>query len=123
MRIVVTLGDQAFTDLARDVRLGPPDERPAGDLGDDPVGGVGGLGQQRDLVGVLDDPQLAQDRRGELELRLGEVIAEPQQMACREVVRDRDPERATARLLERARTIEATRAWASSASSQVTTGR
>ena len=62
MSVVVTLGDEALADLARDVRLGPPDQRAAGDLGDDPVGGVGGLGQQRDLVGVLDDPELAQDR-------------------------------------------------------------
>ena len=58
----MTLGDQALTDLTRDVCLGPPDQRAAGDLGDDPIGRVGGLGQQRDLVGVLDDPELAQDR-------------------------------------------------------------
>ena len=62
MGIVMTLGDQSLADLARDIRLGPPDQRAAGDLGDDPVGGVGGLGQQGDLVGVLDDPELAQDR-------------------------------------------------------------
>ena len=39
-----------------------PDQPAAGDLGDDPVGGVGRLGQQRDLVGVLDDPEPAEDR-------------------------------------------------------------
>ena len=49
-----------------------PTSRPGGDLGDDPVGGVGGLGQQRDLVGVLDHPQAAEDRRRELEPGTGE---------------------------------------------------
>ena len=62
VRLVVTLGDQPLADLARDVRLGPADQPARSDLGDDAVGGVGGLGQQRDLVGVLDDPQLGRGR-------------------------------------------------------------
>ena len=42
--VVVTLGEQPLADLARDVRLGPADQPAGGDLGDDPIGGVGGLG-------------------------------------------------------------------------------
>ncbi len=48
---VVTLGDQSLAHLAGDVGLGPPDEAPGGDLGDDPIGGLRGQAQERDLVG------------------------------------------------------------------------
>ena len=52
-------------------------------------------GQQRDLVGVLDHPQLAQDRRGELERRVRETSPGAAAGArAGEVVRDRDPESA-----------------------------
>ena len=100
MRFVVTFGDESLANLARDVRLGPPDERATGDLGDDPVGGVRGLGQKGDLVGILHDPELAKDRRCEFEPGLGEVVPEAQQVACREIVGDGDPQRTAARLVE-----------------------
>ena len=60
VRLVVALGDEPLADLARDVGLGPADQLAGGDLGDDPIGGVGRRGQQRDLVGVLDDPEPAE---------------------------------------------------------------
>ena len=123
MGVVVALGDEPLADLARDVGLGAPDQATAGDLGDDPVGGVGGLGQQRDLVGVLDDPQLAQDRRGELELGLGEAIAGGAADGAPAGRPRRRPGSGCPRGSRAPRTIEATSACASSASSQVTTGR
>ena len=61
--LVVALGDEPLADLPRDVRLRPADQASGRDLGDDPIGGLGGEPQQRDLVGVLDHPQVAQDGR------------------------------------------------------------
>ncbi len=52
-RRLVTFVDQPLADLPRDVSLGPPDERPAGDGRDDPIRGVGGRAKQRDLIVVL----------------------------------------------------------------------
>ena len=57
--LVVALGDEPLADLVRDIGLGPAHQPAAGDLGDDPVGGVGRRRQERDLVGVLDDPEPA----------------------------------------------------------------
>ena len=120
MRLVVALGDESLADLAGDVRLGPPDQPAGGDLGDDAIGGVGRLGQQRDLVVVLDDPEAAQDRRGELEAWPRRVAPGGAGDAAPGGRRRRrsgaDPVRAPSR------TIDATSACASSASSQVTTG-
>ena len=59
-RLLVALGDEPLADLARDVRLGAPDEPAAGDLRNDPVGGVGREPEQRDLVGVLRHPERPQ---------------------------------------------------------------
>ena len=61
--LLVALGDELLADLGGDVRLGPADEPPGGDPGDDPVGGLGRQAQERDLVGVLDHAQLAQHAR------------------------------------------------------------
>ena len=58
--LLVALGDEPVADLARDVGLGPADEATGGDLGDDPVGGLGGEPEQRDLVGVLRHPERPQ---------------------------------------------------------------
>ena len=66
---VVALVDEPVPDLAGDVGLRAPDEPAVGDLVDHPVGGLGGEAQQGDLVGVLDDPQVAQDERRGLEHR------------------------------------------------------
>ncbi len=84
---------EPLADLARDVGLGPADESTAGDLRDDPIGGVGRLGQQRDLVGVLDDAQPAEDRRAELEPDTGQSLLEAEQVPGRQVVRDEDGQR------------------------------
>ena len=92
--VVVALGDEPLADLAGDVGLGPPDQPTGRDLGHDPVGRLGGQSQQRDLVGVLDHPQVAQDRRGELETgRAAQRRLEPQQVARPERVGDGDPRR------------------------------
>ena len=96
--LVVALGDEPLADLARDVGLGPADQPAGGDLGDDPVGGVGRRGQQRDLVGVLDDPELG---RGPATPSSNDASArrscETEQVPGGEVVRDGDPERARGR--------------------------
>ena len=67
--VVVALGDEPLAHLVGDVGLGPPDQPAGGDLGHDPVGRLGRESQQRDLVGVLDHPQVRQDRRCGLEPR------------------------------------------------------
>ena len=63
--LVVAFGDEPLPDLGGDVRLRPADQAAGGDARDDPVRRVRRERQQRDLVGVLDHPQLAQDRAGE----------------------------------------------------------
>ena len=79
--LVVALGDEPLADLPRDVGLGPADQPPGRDLGDDPIGGLGGQPQQRDLVGVLDHPQVAQDGRRQGVLDRGpEGRLEPEQV-------------------------------------------
>ena len=121
--VVVALGDQPLVDLARDVRLGPPDQPAGGDLGDDSVGGVGGLGQEGDLVVVLDDAQAAEDRRRELEACARQPFLEAEQVTRGQVVRDRDATSVSPASPTASRTIPATSSWASPPSSHGTTGR
>ena len=71
MRLVVALGDEPFAHLACDVRLRPPDEASGRDLAHHAVGRLGGKPEQRDLVGVLDHPQVAQHRGRQRELDVG----------------------------------------------------
>ena len=60
---VVPFLDECVTDLACHVGLGAANEPASRDPLDDAVRGVGGGGQQRDLIRVLDHAQVAQDRR------------------------------------------------------------
>ena len=122
---VVTLGDEPLADLPGDVRLGPPDEPSGGDRVDDAVGGRPGLAEQRDLLGILDHPQLAQDGRGRLEAGRQDLL-EPEQVARPEGVADADlqPGRAIAAgppplPADASRTRSATRRCADSVSSHV----
>ena len=64
VRLLVAFGDESLADLPGHVGLRPSDQPPARDLADHAVGGLRGQAQERDLVGVLDHAQLAQDRRG-----------------------------------------------------------
>jgi hypothetical protein len=84
---------------------------------------MGRLGQQRDLIVVLDDPEPADERRAEREPGARQGCLEPQQVACRQVVRDGDA-RPSPEVAEPAasRTIPATISCGSPVSSQVTTG-
>ena len=78
---LVALGDEPLADLARDVGLGPADEPAGRDRGHDAIGGVGRLAEQGDLVGVLDHPEVAQDRRRGLEAGARpEMRLEPQEV-------------------------------------------
>ncbi len=122
MGLVVALGEQPFAYLSGDVGLGATDQPAGGDLGHDPVGCPGGQRQQCDLVGVLDHPDLAQERRGEREPRIPEAVLERQQVAGRQVVRDGRAAGRRPVAPPVARTSDAASAWASSPSSQVTTG-
>ena len=83
----MTFVEEPFADLAGNVGLGPPDQPTVGDLVDDLVGGLGGEAQEGHLVGVLDDPQVAQDERRGLEHHRGEGGLEPQEVESPEPVR------------------------------------
>ena len=63
MGLLVAFGDESFADLPGHVGLRSSDQPPARDLADHAVGRLRGEAQERDLVGVLDHAQLAQDGR------------------------------------------------------------
>ena len=87
---VVPFGDQAVAHLARDVGLRASDEAAVGDLVDHAVCGLRREPQQGDLVGVLHDPQIAQDERRGLEHDVRKGGLQPQQLDRPEAVRDRE---------------------------------
>ena len=121
--VVVALGDQSFVDLARDILLGPPDQPAGGDLGDDPVGGVGRLGQQGDLVVVLDDAQLGRGSGTRARRSHPSAVPGAGAGAGRGGRPRRRCENGSGGRRSSERTISATRAWASLPSSHGTTGR
>ena len=119
---LVALGEQPLPDLARDVGLGATDQRPAGDRGDHPVGGVGGPPQQLDLVRVLAHPQRAQHRRREREARARQHPLQPEDEGGAQPVRHGDRRDVGGRRdPARPRAVVATRRIGSSVSSQVAT--
>ena len=118
---LVTLGPEPVADFVRDVRLGPSDEAPGGDLVDDSVGRLGREAQQLDLVGVLDHPQAAQDARRRGPLGVRQVGLEPEQVVGSEPVRHGDPGGRPASPAA-ARTSSAAMACGSSVSIQVVIG-
>ena len=87
----MALGEEPVAHLVGDIGLGPPDQPARGDLRHDPVGGLRRQSQQRDLVGVLDHPEVAQDRRRGLEPGGRERGLQSQQVAGPERVGDGDP--------------------------------
>ena len=87
---LVALGEQPLPDLVRDVGLGATDQRPAGDRGDHPVGGMGGPPQQLDLVRVLAHPLRAQHRRREREARARQDPLQPEDEGGAQPVRHGD---------------------------------
>ena len=68
---VVAFGEQPVADFTRHVCLGPSDQPPAGNLGDDAICRLGREAEQRDLVGVFRHPERSQDRRRGLESAAG----------------------------------------------------
>ena len=89
---VMPLGDEPFADLAGDVGLGATDEPAGRDRRHDAIGRVRGLAEQGDLVGVLDHPEIAQDRGRGLEAGgRPEMRLEPEEMGGPQAVRHRDP--------------------------------
>ena len=102
----MALVDQPLADLVRDVGLGPPDQPAGGNCRDDAIGGMRGHPQQRDLVRILDRPQLPQQRGREPEgVRIEAVIRgqarlEREQVARPQPVRHREADLSTRRRRE-----------------------
>ena len=117
VRLLVALGDEPLADLPGDVGLRPSDQAPGRDLADHAVGGLGGEAQERDLVGVLDHAQLAQDRSRPSSYVAVVAMAAWSRRTCSAIIVSDRPIRTDGRCV--ASSTSATIAYGSSVSSHV----
>src|SRR5439155_15230702 len=78
---LMAFGREPVPRLARDVRLGAPDEPARRDLVDDAIGRLRRLAEELDLLGVLRHPQLPRNGGSPLEADAGQLRLEPEDVA------------------------------------------